>query len=143
MNHMSSLFAWKKKKTHERGGVERFWPFCPPFFVKSLQDWLSLEEKSNISIFAIEKLSQMSLPCSYYFFIAISYILVFFVISSKIINLLQLSRIFVWLNWAQCYQDTVWKFQDFSVTQILREINFVQEPQNQWPLNYPKNASSF
>ena len=66
MNHMSSLFAWKKK-TREGGGVERFWPFCPPFFVKSLQDWLSLEEKSNISIFAIEKLSQMSLPCSYYF----------------------------------------------------------------------------
>ena len=60
MNHMSSLFAWKK--THEGGGVERFWPFCPLFFVKSLQDWLSLEEKSNISIFAIEKLSQMSLP---------------------------------------------------------------------------------
>ena len=23
-----------------------------------------------------------------------------------------------------CYLDTVWKFHDFSITQILREINF-------------------
>ena len=117
-----------KKKTHIRRGSGKILAFLS-FIFRQISSKLTFF-RGKIQYFYFLQLKNFlkcHYHCSYYFFITISYILVFFVISRKIINLLQFPRYLSdWNGFSVCYLGPVWKFQHFSVTHILREINFLR-----------------